>query len=129
VRIDTLLVARGVVDDAKAAAALVLAGNVFVRGDHKVTSPAQKVAEAEPLRVRAKRDHPWVSRGGLKLSHALEAWPQLASAVAAVGSVGLDVGSSTGGFTDVLLANGCARVYSVDVGKVHRPSQLLNVCY
>jgi len=120
VRIDALLVSRGVVDDVKAAAALVLAGNVFVRGDHRITSPAQKVANEEPLRVRSKRDHPWVSRGGLKLSHAIEKWPQLAQAVASKGSIGLDVGSSTGGFTDVLLTNGCSRVYSVDVGKVSK---------
>jgi len=121
VRIDALLVSRGVVDNAKAAAALVLAGNVFVRGDHKITSPAQKVADEEPLRVRSKRNHPWVSRGGLKLSHAIEVWPLLAQAVAREGSIGIDVGSSTGGFTDVLLTNGCSRVYSVDVGKVSKP--------
>ncbi len=115
VRVDVLLVSRGVVEDTKAATALVLAGDVFVRGDHRVASGAFKVAEDAPLRVRTKRDHPWASRGGLKLAHALALWPEVAAL--ARGAVALDVGSSTGGFTDVLLAHGAARVYTVDVGK------------
>ncbi len=116
IRVDELLVSRSIVDDAKAAKALVMAGDVFVRGDHRVDSAALKLEEDTPLRIRTKRDHPWVSRGGLKLQHALDdCWPaQLLPLVE--GATCLDVGSSTGGFTDVLLARGAKRVFAVDVG-------------
>ncbi|CAM9107822.1 unnamed protein product, partial [Choristocarpus tenellus] len=112
-RIDTLLVARGIASDLKHAAALIMAGDVFIRNDGKITSPAVKVKENTVLHIRQRKDHPWASRGGIKLNHALNHFnivPRVRDAVA------IDVGCSTGGFTDVLLANGAQKVYAVDVG-------------
>jgi len=86
-----------------------MAGLVFV-GDRKVDKAGQAVATDAVIDVKG-RDHPWVSRGGVKLAHALE---QFGWDVA--GAVVLDVGASTGGFTDVALTKGAARVYAVDVG-------------
>lgn len=86
-----------------------MAGKVF-SGERKLEKAGQQVAEDIALEVRGQ-DHPWVSRGGLKLSHALEHF-----AVDAAGAVAIDVGASTGGFTDVLLQGGAERVYAVDVG-------------
>lgn len=108
-RADQLLVDRGLAESRSRAQALVMAGLVFV-GDRKVEKPGQQLAEDAAIEVRG-RDHPWVSRGGIKLAHGLDhfGW-QVESAVA------MDVGSSTGGFTDVLLSRGAARVYAVDSG-------------
>lgn len=108
-RADQLLVDRGLAESRTRAQALVMAGLVFV-GDRKVEKPGQQVAGDAVLDVRG-RDHPWVSRGGIKLAHGLDhfGW-QVAGVVA------IDVGSSTGGFTDVLLTRGAARVYAVDSG-------------
>ncbi|WP_322966190.1 TlyA family RNA methyltransferase [Sphingomonas fuzhouensis] len=108
-RVDQMLVDRGLVESRSRAQALVMAGLVF-SGDVKIAKPGQQLAEDANLDVRG-RDHPWVSRGGIKLAHGLEhfGW-DVADAVA------IDVGSSTGGFTDVLLQNGAARVYAVDSG-------------
>ena len=86
-----------------------MAGTVF-SGEKKLAKPGDMLAEDAPLEVRG-RDHPWVSRGGLKLDHGLT---QFGFDVA--GAVALDIGSSTGGFTDVLLSRGAAKVYAVDVG-------------
>ena len=86
-----------------------MAGLVF-SGDRKVEKAGQTLAADAPLAVKG-RDHPWVSRGGVKLAHALEHF-----GFSADGVVALDVGSSTGGFTDVLLTRGAARVYAVDSG-------------
>ncbi len=88
---------------------MILAGVVY-SGEHKVAKAGDMLAGEAPLAVRG-RDHPWVSRGGLKLAHGLVAF-----GLSPKGRVCLDVGASTGGFTDVLLANGAARVYAVDVG-------------
>jgi 23S rRNA (cytidine1920-2'-O)/16S rRNA (cytidine1409-2'-O)-methyltransferase len=86
-----------------------MAGAVF-SGEKKLSKAGEMLAEHAPLEVRGK-DHPWVSRGGIKLEHALTHFGMdVADAVA------LDVGSSTGGFTDVLLSRGAAKVYAVDVG-------------
>jgi 23S rRNA (cytidine1920-2'-O)/16S rRNA (cytidine1409-2'-O)-methyltransferase len=86
-----------------------MAGAVF-SGEKKLSKAGDMLAEHAPLEVRGK-DHPWVSRGGIKLEHALTHFGMdVADAVA------LDVGSSTGGFTDVLLSRGAAKVYAVDVG-------------
>jgi 23S rRNA (cytidine1920-2'-O)/16S rRNA (cytidine1409-2'-O)-methyltransferase len=86
-----------------------MAGAVFSR-EKKLSKPGELVADDAPLEVRGK-DHPWVSRGGIKLDHGLTHFGfDVTSAVA------LDVGSSTGGFTDVLLSRGAAKVYAVDVG-------------
>ncbi|GLV21566.1 TlyA family rRNA (cytidine-2'-O)-methyltransferase [Sphingobium sp. TomMM35A] len=109
VRADQLLVDRGLAESRARAQALILAGLVFL-GDRKIDKAGQQVAEDAALEVKG-RDHPWVSRGGIKLAHAIEHF-----ALDVSGMVAIDVGSSTGGFTDVLLTNGAARVYAVDSG-------------
>jgi 23S rRNA (cytidine1920-2'-O)/16S rRNA (cytidine1409-2'-O)-methyltransferase len=108
-RADQLLVARGLVESRAKAQALILAGQVYA-GTRRVDKAGQLIAEDAPLEVKGK-DHPWVSRGGLKLVEGLDRF-----AIDPAGLVCLDVGASTGGFTDVLLARGAARVYAVDVG-------------
>ena len=104
-----MLVDRGLVESRAKAQALILAGLVF-SGERKIEKAGQALAGDAPLEVRGK-DHPWVSRGGLKLDHALDhfGWDVR-------GAVALDVGSSTGGFTDVLLSRGAAKVFAVDSG-------------
>jgi len=108
-RADQMLVDRGLVESRTRAQALIMAGLVFA-GTRKVDKPGQTLADDVVLDVRG-RDHPWVSRGGIKLAHGLDAtgWD-------VTGTVAIDVGSSTGGFTDVLLTRGAARVYAVDSG-------------
>ncbi len=108
-RADQLLVDRGLAESRARAQALILAGLVF-SGERKIDKAGQALADDAPLEVRGK-DHPWVSRGGVKLAHALDifGWD-------VAGAVALDVGSSTGGFTDVLLQRGAAKVFAVDVG-------------
>jgi 23S rRNA (cytidine1920-2'-O)/16S rRNA (cytidine1409-2'-O)-methyltransferase len=91
------------------AQALILAGAVW-SGDKQLDKAGASCADDLPLELRG-RDHPWVSRGGIKLAHALEHF-----ALDVTGAVALDIGASTGGFTDVLLGKGAARVYAVDVG-------------
>ncbi len=86
-----------------------MAGAVF-SGEKKLSKAGDLLAEDAPLEVRGK-DHPWVSRGGIKLDHGLAHFD-----FDVAGAVALDVGSSTGGFTDVLLSRGAAKVYAVDVG-------------
>ena len=109
IRADQLLADRGLVESRTRAQALILAGLVY-SGDRKVEKAGQALPPDAPLEVKGK-DHPWVSRGGLKLDHALAhfGWD-------VTGAIAIDVGSSTGGFTDVLLTRGAARVYAVDVG-------------
>ncbi len=109
IRLDQLIVDRNLADSKTRAQALVMAGHVFI-GDVKAQKPGQQVAEDAPLQVKGS-DHPWVSRGGIKLAHALDEF-----AIDVTDAVAMDVGSSTGGFTDVLLTNGAARVYAVDSG-------------
>jgi 23S rRNA (cytidine1920-2'-O)/16S rRNA (cytidine1409-2'-O)-methyltransferase len=109
IRADQLLVCRGLAESRTRAQALIMAGAVF-SGDRKLAKGGDMLAEDAPLEVRRK-DHPWVSRGGIKLDHGLT---QFGLDVA--GAVALDVGSSTGGFTDVLLSRGAAKVHAVDVG-------------
>lgn len=108
-RADQLLVDRGLVESRSRAQALILAGLVF-SGDRRIEKAGQQMPPDAAIDVRG-RDHPWVSRGGVKLAHALEhfGWD-------VTGAVAMDVGSSTGGFTDVLLTGGAARVYAVDSG-------------
>ncbi|WP_174297624.1 TlyA family RNA methyltransferase [Sphingomonas bacterium] len=108
-RIDHLLVERGLAESRTRAQALVMAGLVFA-GTRKVAKPGEQVPDDAPIEVRG-RDHPWVSRGGIKLDHGLTrfGWD-------VAGAVAVDVGSSTGGFTDVLLQRGAARVYAIDSG-------------
>ncbi|HEU4704232.1 MAG TPA: TlyA family RNA methyltransferase [Sphingomicrobium sp.] len=109
VRADQLLVARGLVDSRTRAQALILAGAVFT-GDRRVAKAGDLLAEDAALEVRG-RDHPWVSRGGVKLDHGL-----MHFGFDVAGAVALDIGSSTGGFTDVLLSRGAVRVYAIDSG-------------
>ena len=108
-RADQLLVSLGLAESRTRGQALILAGNVFV-GDRRVAKAGDLVAEDAVLTVKG-RDHPWVSRGGVKLAHGLAHF-----GFDVTGAIGLDVGSSTGGFTDVLLARGAAKVFAVDVG-------------
>ena len=109
VRADQLLVDRGLVESRARGQALILAGLVF-SGERKIEKAGQSLKADAAIEVRG-RDHPWVSRGGVKLAHGLGhfGW-------AVDGAVAIDVGSSTGGFTDVLLSHGATRVYAVDSG-------------
>lgn len=109
VRADQLLVSRGLAESRTKAQALIMAGAVL-SGERKLAKAGDLLAEDAPLEVRGK-DHPWVSRGGIKLARGLDFFGFDVS-----GTVALDVGSSTGGFTDVLLSRGAAKVYAVDVG-------------
>jgi 23S rRNA (cytidine1920-2'-O)/16S rRNA (cytidine1409-2'-O)-methyltransferase len=108
-RVDTLLVERGLAESRARAQALVLAGLVWSDG-LRLDKPGISLADDTPLEVRG-REHPWVSRGGIKLAHALDHFVLDPGRV-----VALDIGASTGGFTDVLLTRGARRVYAVDVG-------------
>ena len=114
-RADQLLVDRGLAESRAKAQALILAGLVF-SGERKIDKAGQALADDAPLEVRGK-EHPWVSRGGIKLAHALEhfGWD-------VAGAVALDVGSSTGGFTDVLLQKG--RGEGVRGRRRHQPARL-----
>ncbi len=104
-----MLVDRGLVETRARAQALILAGKVFT-GDRRIDKAGQQLAPDTPLEVRGQ-DHPWVSRGGLKLDHALRHFN-----LSPEDRICLDIGASTGGFTDVLLAHGAAKVHAVDVG-------------
>jgi 23S rRNA (cytidine1920-2'-O)/16S rRNA (cytidine1409-2'-O)-methyltransferase len=108
-RLDQALVERGLVESRTKAQALIMAGLVY-SGERRLDKPGQAVAADAPLELRGQ-DHPWVSRGGVKLAHALEHF-----AIDPRGAIALDIGASTGGFTDVLLTRGAAKVYAVDVG-------------
>ena len=107
-RLDRLLVDRGLVESREKAQALIMAGEVLLNGQ-KASKPGQSVDDAASVEVLARP--PYVSRGGFKLAGALKHF-----AIDAAGKVCLDIGSSTGGFTDVLLQAGAARVHAVDVG-------------
>ena len=109
VRADQHLVALGLAESRTRAQALILAGLVFT-GDRKIDKAGQAVDPAVALTVKG-RDHPWVSRGGIKLAHGLDHFGWDVAGVTAI-----DVGSSTGGFTDVLLTRGAAHVFAVDSG-------------
>lgn len=108
-RLDTLLVDKGLVETREKARALIMAGQVDVDG-HGAAKAGTMVAVDADVRVIGP-DHPWVSRGGVKLAHALEIF-----GIDATGQVAFDVGASTGGFTDVWLARGATRVIALDVG-------------
>ncbi|HEY8430091.1 MAG TPA: TlyA family RNA methyltransferase [Sandaracinaceae bacterium] len=108
-RADVLLVERGLAPSRARAQALVLAGKVF-SGEVRIEKAGERIAVDAPLEVRAP-DHPYVSRGGVKLAGALDAF-----ALDPRGLVAADFGASTGGFTDCLLQRGAARVYAIDVG-------------
>ena len=109
IRIDQLLADRGLAESRTRAQALVLAGLVF-DGTRKIAKAGEMIADDAEISVRG-RDHPWVSRGGIKLAHGLAHFDWDVTGVTAI-----DVGASTGGFTDVLLTGGAVRVYAVDSG-------------
>ena len=109
-RADVLLVARGLADSRARAQALILAGQVF-SDERRIEKAGLELAREAPLTVRGAA-HPWVSRGGLKLEKGLDHF-----GIDPEGRICLDIGAATGGFTDVLLARGAARVYAVDVGQ------------
>jgi 23S rRNA (cytidine1920-2'-O)/16S rRNA (cytidine1409-2'-O)-methyltransferase len=117
-RLDKLLVARGLCETRSRAQALIVAGKVVV-GDHAESKPGTAVPIDAPLRIKGE-DHGFVSRGGLKLQGALEVFGrERAGGEAGLevrGRVAMDVGASTGGFTDCLLKGGVAKVYAIDVG-------------
>lgn len=108
-RVDQLLVERGLAESRTKAQALILAGLVYA-GDRRIDKAGDRLAAEAALAVKG-RDHPWVSRGGVKLVHALDHF-----GIDVSGRIALDIGASTGGFTDVLLARGARLVYAVDVG-------------
>jgi 23S rRNA (cytidine1920-2'-O)/16S rRNA (cytidine1409-2'-O)-methyltransferase len=108
-RVDLLLVERGLVPSRERARALILAGRVLVR-EQKVDKPGTAVPEDAPIRLLGE-EQPYVSRGGLKLAEALRHWQ-----IPVTGRACLDVGASTGGFTDCLLQHGAAHVTAVDTG-------------
>jgi 23S rRNA (cytidine1920-2'-O)/16S rRNA (cytidine1409-2'-O)-methyltransferase len=108
-RADQLLVERGLAESRAKAQALVLAGVVSSAG-RRIDKPGDQLAADAVLAVKG-HDHPWVSRGGVKLAHALDHFR-----IDVAGKTALDIGASTGGFTDVLLSRGAVRVYAVDVG-------------
>jgi len=108
-RLDLLLVARGLTQSRERARALILAGDVRVAGV-AAAKAGTLVDDASEIELR-EPDHPWVGRGGIKLDHALTAF-----SVDPAGAIALDIGASTGGFTDVLLRRGAARIVALDVG-------------
>jgi 23S rRNA (cytidine1920-2'-O)/16S rRNA (cytidine1409-2'-O)-methyltransferase len=108
-RIDQLLVERGLAESRARAQALILAGLVYV-GETKIAKAGQTVPADAQIDVRG-RDHPWVSRGGIKLAHAIDHF-----GLDPAGVTAMDIGSSTGGFTDVLLQKGADHVFAVDSG-------------
>jgi 23S rRNA (cytidine1920-2'-O)/16S rRNA (cytidine1409-2'-O)-methyltransferase len=109
IRLDTLLVERGLAGSRERARALILAGHVTVNG--RTVTKAGSAVNRDAEVVLLEPDHPYVSRGGLKLAHALETFT-----IDVTGAVALDIGASTGGFVDVLLRRGAARVVALDVG-------------
>ena len=108
-RADQLLVEQGLAESRTKAQALILAGLVSC-GRRRVDKPGEQLAADQTLALK-ERDHPWVSRGGVKLAAALDHFR-----ITVEGHVALDIGASTGGFTEVLLSHGAKRVYAVDVG-------------
>ena len=108
-RLDQLLVDRGLVESRSRAQGLIMAGKVYSE-TRRLDKAGQQVSEELPIEIKGQ-DHPWVSRGGLKLEKGLQAFdinPQ--------GMTCLDVGASTGGFSDVLISGGATKVFAVDVG-------------
>ena len=109
VRLDQLVVEKGLAPSRERARALILAAQVRVDGQVVSKAGAQVDGDADVTLIGP--DHPYVGRGGLKLAHALDTF-----AIAVAGREALDIGASTGGFTDVLLQRGAARVVALDVG-------------
>lgn len=108
-RLDLLVVEQGLAPSRQRAQGLILSGNVLA-GTEVFSKPGQLLDETTQLRVRGE-EHPYVSRGGIKLAAALDAFQ-----IKVDGGIGLDIGASTGGFTEVMLSRGALRVHAVDVG-------------
>src|SRR5213075_3134231 len=108
-RLDVALVERGLVETRTKAQSLIMARRVLVNGQF-VDKAGANVTSEDELRV-AELEHPWVGRGGMKLAHALQQF-----GIDVSGKTCADIGASTGGFTDVMLKNGAAKVYAIDVG-------------
>jgi 23S rRNA (cytidine1920-2'-O)/16S rRNA (cytidine1409-2'-O)-methyltransferase len=108
-RLDVALVERGIVESRAKAQSLIMARRILVNGKH-VDKAGTTVGDDDVLAIEAL-EHPWVGRGGMKLAHALKQF-----GIDVTGKVCADLGASTGGFTDVLLKSGAARVYAIDVG-------------
>ena len=108
-RADIALVERGLAESRTRAQALIMAGLVY-SGEQRINKPGEVIAEGRAIELRGQ-DHPWVSRGGVKLAHGIGHF-----GLSPEGRVCLDLGASTGGFTDVLLHHGAGHVYAVDVG-------------
>ena len=121
IRLDALMVERGLAEDTDTAARLVMAGQVSVTGplDGTVLTPGIQVSESETVSLRERGK--FVSRGGLKLERALDEFE-----IDVTGMVALDVGASTGGFTDCLLQRGASKVYAVDAGRGQLHNRLAN---
>ncbi|MBO89754.1 MAG: TlyA family rRNA (cytidine-2'-O)-methyltransferase [Rickettsiales bacterium] len=109
-RADKVLVTKDLAESRTRAQAMIMAGNVFI-GEQRVDKPGDMIPTDAEVTVRGQ-EHPWVSRGGMKLDHGLEHF-----AIDPSNCTCIDVGASTGGFTDVLLRKGAAKVYAVDVGR------------
>ncbi len=118
-RLDVALVERGLVDSRSKAQSLIMARRVLVN-EQFADKAGTEVSDDDVVRV-AELEHPWVGRGGMKLAHALKEF-----AIDVTGKVCADVGASTGGFTDVLLANGAAKVHAIDVGYGQLDASLRN---
>src|ERR1051326_2904378 len=108
-RLDVALVDRGIVDSRAKAQSLIMARRILVNGKH-VDKAGANVTDEDELAIEAL-EHPWVGRGGMKLAHALREF-----GISVEGKTCADIGSSTGGFTDVMLKNGAKKVYAIDVG-------------
>jgi 23S rRNA (cytidine1920-2'-O)/16S rRNA (cytidine1409-2'-O)-methyltransferase len=121
IRVDVLLEQRGLAESRARAQASILAGEVFLN-EQRIEKPGQLVDESAPLRVLQRRR--FVSRGGDKLEAALESMASAELTIA--GITALDIGASTGGFTDCLLQRGAAKVYAVDVGRGQLDNKLLH---
>ncbi|MEE2694050.1 MAG: TlyA family RNA methyltransferase [Pseudomonadota bacterium] len=119
-RLDDLVVLRGLANTKTQAKSYIMAGLVF-HGHTRLDKPGHKVKANIEIYLR-KKPHPWVSRGGIKLAHALDHFQ-----LSVKQKVCMDIGSSTGGFTDVLLSNGAKRVYAVDSGKGQLDWRLRNM--
>jgi len=118
-RLDDLLVFKGIADSKTIAQSLIISGRIYV-GEKKLDKPGHSISIAENIIFRGPL-HPWVSRGGIKLAHALEEFE-----LSVEGLIALDIGASTGGFTDVLLRNGAEKIYAIDVGYGQLHEKLLN---
>lgn len=126
IRADIALVEQGLAETRSRAQAIIMAGNVYL-GDKRIDKAGESVPVDQELRLK-QPDHPWVSRGGLKLVKGLKHFN-----ISAENKTCLDVGASTGGFTDVLLHNGATKVYAVDVGygqlaeKLRKDDRVINL--